>query len=127
MTVGNGQELPVTYIGNGELCTSSHNFKLDGILRVPNLASKLLFVHKLCLQNNAFYYFDAYRFSIHKLLSRKILYKGLSKDGIYPIPTSFSLSSNSSTSIAYTTSQVHQPPLAFALSSINSAQISLWH
>ena len=30
--VGNGQELPVTHIGNGELCTSSHNFKLDGIL-----------------------------------------------------------------------------------------------
>ena len=34
MTAGNGQELPITHIGNGELCTSSHNFKLDGILRV---------------------------------------------------------------------------------------------
>ena len=30
--VGNGQELLITHIGNGELCTSSHNFKLDGIL-----------------------------------------------------------------------------------------------
>ena len=52
MTVGNGQELPVTHIGNGELCTSSHNFKLDGILWVPNPASNLLLVHKPCLQNN---------------------------------------------------------------------------
>ena len=63
VAVRNGQELPVTYIGNRELCTSSHNFK-HGILRVPDLASNLLSVHKLCLQNNAFYYFDAYRFSI---------------------------------------------------------------
>ena len=64
VTVGNGQELPVTHVGNGELCTSSHTFKLDGILRVPNLSSNLLSVHKFCLQNNAFCYFDAYRFSI---------------------------------------------------------------
>nr|POE44563.1 hypothetical protein CFP56_79654 [Quercus suber] len=86
VTIGNDQELLVTYIGNGKLCTSSHNFKLDG----------------------------------------KIIYEGLSKDGIYLIPASFSLSSNSSTSIAYTTSQVHQLSLAFALSSVNSTQISLW-
>ena len=57
VTVGNGQELPITHIGSGELCTSSHNFKLDGILWVPNLASNLLPVHKLCLQNNFFFFF----------------------------------------------------------------------
>ena len=34
VTVSNGQELLVTHIGNGELCTSSHNFKLDSILSV---------------------------------------------------------------------------------------------
>ena len=39
--VFNGQELPVTHIGNGELCTSSHTFKLDGILRVLDLSSNL--------------------------------------------------------------------------------------
>ena len=59
VTVGNGQELPVTHVGNGKLQTSSHCFRLDNILRVPNLASNLLSVHKLCLQNNAFCYFDA--------------------------------------------------------------------
>ena len=104
-------------------CTSSHNFKFDGILRVPDLASNLLSVHKLCLQNNTFYYFDAYRFSIQDLISGKILYEGLSKDGVYPIFASSSLSSTSSTSIAYTTSQAHQSSLIFALSS--QVQISL--
>lgn len=53
MIVGNGQELPITHIGSGDLCTS-RNFRLDGIFRVPDLASSFLFVHKLCLQNNAF-------------------------------------------------------------------------
>ena len=75
VTVGNGQELPVTHIGSGELCSSSHNFRPDGILRVPDLASNLLSVHKLCLQNNAACYFDAYRFSIQDLPSWKILYE----------------------------------------------------
>ena len=50
VTVGNGQELPVTHIGNGELRTLTHNFRLDNILSVPDLASNLLSVHKLCLQ-----------------------------------------------------------------------------
>ena len=127
VTVGNGQELLVTHIGNGELCASSHTFKLDGILRVPDLSSNLLSIHKLCLQNNAFCYFDADRFSIQDLISGKILYEGLSKDGVYPIPASSSLSSNSSTSTAYTTSQVHPTSPALALSSANFAQISLWH
>ena len=51
VTVGNGQELLVTHVGNGKLLILSHNFHLDNILRVPALASNFLFVHKLCLQN----------------------------------------------------------------------------
>jgi len=64
VTVGSWQELLVTHFGNGKLVTPSHNFKLNNILFVPQLALNLLFVHKLCLQNNAFCYFDAYKFSI---------------------------------------------------------------
>ena len=66
ITVGNGQELPVTHIGNGELQTLTHTFKL-------------------CLQNNAFCYFDAHKFLIQDLPTGKIIYAGLSKDGVYLI------------------------------------------
>ena len=114
-------DLPVTHIGNGELCTSTHNFKLNGILRVPDLASNLLSVHKLCLQNNVFYYFDAYRFSIQDLLTRNILYEGLSKDGVYPIPDPSSLHSSNST--AFSTSHVPDSSQTF----VSPDQISLWH
>ena len=120
--MGNGQELPVTHIGSGKLCTSSHNFRLDGILRVLDFASNLLSVHKLCLQNNACCYFDAYRFSIQDLPSRKILYEGLSKDGVYLIP---SLSSLSPT--IYIAPQVSKSSLISTLSTGSSTQILLWH
>ena len=70
VTVGDGQELPITHIGNGELRTLTHNFRLDNILRVPDLASNL---HKLCLQNSAFCYFDAHKFLIQDLPTGKIL------------------------------------------------------
>ena len=82
VTVGNGQELSVTYVGDGKLQTPSHCFRLDNILRVPNLASNLLFVHKFCLQNNVFCYFDANQFLIVDLAIGKVLYQGLSKDGV---------------------------------------------
>ena len=97
ITVGNGQELPVTHIGNGKLLTHLHNFNLNNIFRVPLIASKLLSVHKLCLQNNAFCYFDAYQFSIQDLTTGNVLYRGLSIDGVYPIPP-FASDSSSSTS-----------------------------
>ena len=95
VTVGNGQELPITHFGSGELRTLTHNFRLDNILKVPDLASILLSVHKLFLQNNAFCYFDAHKFLIQDLPTGKILYAGLSKDGVYPIPSNPNLSSTS--------------------------------
>lgn len=86
----------MTHVGNGELSTSSHNFVLQNILRVPDLASNILSVHKLCLQNNAFFYFDSNQFSTVDLPSGRVLYKGLSKDVVYPIPLPSQSSSTAS-------------------------------
>ena len=80
--------------------------------------SNLLSVHKLCLQNNAFCYFDAYKFSIQDLPSGKILYKGLNKDGVYPIPSPSTLSSSSAFNCKSTIS---------ASNSIKSDVLLLWH
>ena len=115
VTVGNGQELLVTHIGNGKLITPSHNFCLNNILWVPQIASNLLFVHKLCLQNNVFCYFDAYQFSIQDLPMGKVLYRGLSKDGVYPIPPFAFLPSSSPS---------HVSSSGFAAM---SPQTLLWH
>ena len=99
ITVGNGQELPITHIGNGKLVTPFHNFNLNNILKVPQIATNLLSVHKLCLQNIVFYYFDAHQFSIKDLPTGKVLYKRLSKDVVYLIPPLASLSSSSTSNV----------------------------
>ena len=75
-------------------------------------------VHKLCLHNNAFCYFDAYKFLIQDLPSGKILYKGLSKDGVYPIPSPSTLSSSSAFNSKSTMSTSN---------SIKSDVLLLWH
>uniref|UniRef100_A0A2N9IXE5 Integrase catalytic domain-containing protein n=1 Tax=Fagus sylvatica TaxID=28930 RepID=A0A2N9IXE5_FAGSY len=59
VTVGNGQSLPIQSI-----------------------------VHKLCLDNNCSCHFDAKQFLIQDLPTGRLLYKGLSKDGVYPIHSS---------------------------------------
>ena len=65
------------------------------------LLTSCLFIS--CLQNNAFCYFDAQKFLIQDLHAGKILNKGLSKDGVYPIPsssTAFNSKSNVSASLS---------------------------
>ena len=111
----------MTHVGNGKLITPSHHFCLDNILRVPALSSNLLSIHKLCLQNNAFCYFDDNQFLIMDLPTGKVLYQGLSEDGVYPIPLSSSL----------TTDPGFPSSLAFnSNSSVKhaiSSQALLWH
>ena len=99
--------------------TPSHCFRLDNILRVPDLASNLLYVHKLCLQNNVFCYFDANQFLIVNFPMGKVLYQGLSKDGVYPIPFSSQLSADSdiSSSFAFKSS----------VKALVSNEAMLWH
>uniref|UniRef100_A0A2N9J917 Reverse transcriptase Ty1/copia-type domain-containing protein n=1 Tax=Fagus sylvatica TaxID=28930 RepID=A0A2N9J917_FAGSY len=85
VSVGNGQQLPISHVGNAQLYTSSYLFKLRNILRVPSMASNLLSVNKFCRDNHCSFYFDSDRFQIQDRLSGKPLYKGLSRDGLYPL------------------------------------------
>jgi hypothetical protein len=99
VSVGNSQQLPISHIGNAQLYTSSYLFKLKNILRVPSMASNLHSVNKFCRDNSCSFYFDSDLFSIQDRLSGKPLYKGLSRDGLYPIHgLSLPLQSNSSPS-----------------------------
>jgi hypothetical protein len=85
VSVGNGQNLPIQNIGNSQLHTLSHKFQLKNVLHVPRIASNLLSVHKLCLHNNCSCHFDANKLLIQDIPTGRLLYKGLSKNGVYPI------------------------------------------
>ena len=114
VSVGNGQSIPINNIGNGQLCTKFYNFRLQNLLHSPRISSNLLSVHKLCKENNCSCYFDSNKFLIQDLPSGKVLYKGFSKNGLYPIHTH-------SSSPSVTTS----PSVSAFLSSKNKWQ--LWH
>jgi hypothetical protein len=85
VTVGNGQQLPITHIGNSQLRASKHILHLRQTLRVPNMKSNLLSVFKFYKDNNCCFHFDASKFSIQDIPSGKVLYKGLNEAGLYPI------------------------------------------
>ena len=85
VSIGNGTGLPITHIGHSQLKASSHIFNLRKILRVPCMKTNLLSVNKFCCDNACSFYFDANKFSIQDIFSGRTLYKGSSKDGLYPI------------------------------------------
>ena len=85
VSVGNGQQLPISNIGNAQLYTFSYLFNLKKLLHVPSMASHLLSVNRFCRDNNCAFYFDADLFRIQDRPTGKPLYIGLNKDGLYPI------------------------------------------
>uniref|UniRef100_A0A2N9F7W8 Integrase catalytic domain-containing protein n=1 Tax=Fagus sylvatica TaxID=28930 RepID=A0A2N9F7W8_FAGSY len=93
VSVGNGQNLPIQNIGNTQLHTKLHHFRLRNVFHVPRIASNLLSVHKLCLHNNCSCYFDSNKLLVQDLPTGRILYQGQSENGVYPIHSSSFLKS----------------------------------
>jgi hypothetical protein len=113
VSVGNGQNLPIQNIGNSQLHTKYHKFQLRNVLHVPKIASNLLSVHNLCLDNNCSCYFDAKKLLIQDLPTGRLLYKGLSSNGVYPIQSHlFHSTANKTECVAH---------------SISSDKWHLWH
>ena len=113
VTVGNDQSLPIQSIGNTHLHTQYHKFQLKNVLHIPRIASNLLSVHKLCFDNNCSCHFDAKELLIQDLPTGRLLFKGLSKDGVYPIHSSKFCSSAS--------------PKSAYLTSSSALKWQLWH
>ena len=111
--MGNGQSIPINHIGNGQLSTKLYNFRLKNLLHSSRISSNLLSVHKLCKDNNCSCYFDSSKFLIQDLPSGKVLYKGLSKNGLYPIhtfPSSPSMSPSATASASFTSHMIVLSP-----------------
>jgi hypothetical protein len=102
VSVGNGQNLPIQNIGNTQLHTKLSLFKLRNVLHVPRIASNLLSVHKLCLHNNCSCYFDSNKLLIQDLPTGRVLYQGMSENGVYPLHSSRIFKSNSQKSALHT-------------------------
>lgn len=88
VTVGNGRGLNVSHTGSSILHLSPPtSFKLNKALCVPHIATNLLLVNQFSKDNNCLFIFDAHGFSIQDRTTRRTLFRGLSKNGLYPFPT----------------------------------------
>ena len=92
----NGEGLTVSHVGQSIINSSMSSLKLNYVLLVPQLTRNLLSVHRLCLDNNCWLIFYASCYWIQDKATRRILYRGLCSNGLYPIHASSSLSSTQS-------------------------------
>ena len=94
VSVNNGQGLPISSIGSFVVHTKSRLFKLNHILHVPSISTNLLSIHQFDKYNNCIFFY-ASGFTIQDRLG-KILFQGLTRNGLYPFPTACHSSSSSS-------------------------------
>ncbi|KAK9947388.1 hypothetical protein M0R45_003016 [Rubus argutus] len=115
--IGNGAHLNVTHTGNTKL----GSLTLNNVLLIPELAAHLLSIYQLCKQNNCLVWFDEFMCVIQDKVMGKVLYKGLSEQGLYPIPFALPslLKASSTASTSTTTSHA-----AFVSKIVPH---SLWH
>ncbi|KAL6191367.1 hypothetical protein ACLB2K_037758 [Fragaria x ananassa] len=119
--IGNGAQLPITHTGN----TMLGLLKLNNVLLIPELSAHLLSIYQLCKQNNCSVWFDEFICVIQDKVLGTILYKGLSKQWLYPIPFDLPLLNKSAekSTIAVTSS-----PSTQATGFVGKlVKYSLWH
>ncbi|CAL8136785.1 unnamed protein product [Prunus armeniaca] len=86
ITIGNGEGLQIDHIGYPTLSNLPGTLHLKQVYHVPQLATNLLSVYQLCKDNNCIVVFDEYHIYVQEKQTNKVLYKGQSDKGLFPIP-----------------------------------------
>jgi hypothetical protein len=87
ITVGNGNNLPVSSRGTSTLATPHSNFVLNNVLVVASLIRNLLSVRQFTRDNHCSIEFDAMSFCIKTLHSGQVTLRGNSDGDFYTFPT----------------------------------------
>lgn len=82
--VANGSGLSISHIGHSTLAGSS--IRLNNILHVPHIRQHRLSVYRLVSDNDIFIEFHRYFFLVKDKATRRILLRGRSQGGLYPLP-----------------------------------------
>lgn len=83
--IGNGFDLSVFHRGHSNLAFPSCVLHLNDLLHVPDISYNLLFVHKLCTDNNAFVEFHPSFFFVKDQTMKGVLLQGHSQNDFYKI------------------------------------------
>jgi hypothetical protein len=90
ITTAGGSGLSISGIGSSILDVPQCSLQLKQVLHVPKLSQHLLLVYRLCKDNNCRFICDAFGFWIQDKIMGNVLFKGLCRVGLYPIPFSIS-------------------------------------
>jgi hypothetical protein len=90
--IGDGKGFFISNIGHTKLYTPHRTFTLSNVLHVPHIQKPLLFVQKFCLDNNIYFEFHPFLFYIKDLNSKALLFSSQSKNGLYVLSESSSMS-----------------------------------
>ncbi|KAL6272657.1 hypothetical protein ACE6H2_023349 [Prunus campanulata] len=85
VTIGNGDSLPITHIGNMTFSSGAFVFRLSDVLHVLSVHKNLLSVAQFTRDNLVSLTFFPWGFVIRDLKSSNILFQGPCKDGLYTI------------------------------------------
>jgi hypothetical protein len=85
--VGNGSGLRIMHIGHSSINIVDHPLALCNVLHVLEIVKPLMFVHKFSRDNDVFFEYHPWHFSIKDRQSRRSLLDGLCESGLYPIKT----------------------------------------
>jgi hypothetical protein len=83
--VGNGSSLRIMHVGHSSINTAARPLVLRNTLHVPEITKHLLSVHKFSRDNDVFFEYHPWHFSIKDRQSRKSLLDGRCESGLYPI------------------------------------------
>jgi hypothetical protein len=86
--VGNGTGLRILHTGHASLRTASRSLALRNILHVPEISKNLLSVHKLARDNDVFFEYHPWHFSIKDRRTGTSLLDGRCEAGLYPLKSS---------------------------------------
>jgi hypothetical protein len=81
----NGAGMEISHIGQSFIRTPHKNLKVKNILHVPSTSKNLLSVHRLTLDNNIFIEFHPWFFLIKDQVTKKVLFRGRCRRGLYPL------------------------------------------
>jgi hypothetical protein len=82
----NGSGMDIKHIGRVICHTPEHKLFLNNVLHVPSTAKNLVSVHKLALDNLAYFEFHPNRFFIKDQTTKRTLLEGTCRGGLYPLP-----------------------------------------
>jgi hypothetical protein len=82
--VADGSGMKIDQIGQSSVRTPKSNLLLNNVLYVPQANKSLISVHKLALDNYAFFEFHPHYFLVKDRTTKKVLHEGRCEGGLYP-------------------------------------------